>query len=306
MKVAVIGGAGAMGGVLGGTLAEAGNEVVLVDVAQEAVDRINTEGLRIEDNGGASRTVRVSATTDPASVGPVELAIVFTKCYHTENAVRSAAPLIDEHTAVLSLQNGWGNAPRIAAIVGSERVLAGVTYHSATVLQPGHVLHAGQGVTIIGELNGGLSGRVERIATAFRDAGLEVSPTATVVDAIWSKLALNVCTLPTSALLRFYAGQLIEHDGTMELMRVLLRETVAVAKAQGYGLDENERWETITGLLGRATKGKSSMLQDVERGRRTEIDVINGAVVEAGRRSGVATPFNQSMVWLIKALEETF
>ena len=306
MKVAVIGGAGAMGGVLGGTLAEAGNEVVLVDVARDAVDRINAEGLRIESTTGATRSVHVPATTEPASVGPVDLAIVFTKCYHTENAVRSAMPLLAAHTTVLSLQNGWGNAPKIAALVGDERVLAGVTYHSATVIAPGHVLHTGQGVTIIGELNGGMSGQVERIATAFRDAGLDVSPTDAVVNAIWSKLALNVCTLPTSALLHFYAGQLIEHDGTIELMRALLRETVAVANAQGFQLDESERWETITGLLARAAKSKASMLQDVERGRRTEIEVINGAVVDGGLRLGIATPHNDTVVYLIKALEETF
>ncbi len=173
MKVAVIGGAGAMGGVLGGTLAEAGNEVVLVDVARDAVDRINAEGLRIESTTGATRSVHVPATTEPASVGPVDLAIVFTKCYHTENAVRSAMPLLAAHTTVLSLQNGWGNAPKIAALVGDERVLAGVTYHSATVIAPGHVLHTGQGVTIIGELNGGMSGRVRthRYGISRRRAG---------------------------------------------------------------------------------------------------------------------------------------
>ena len=306
MKVAVLGGAGAMGCVIGGKLADAGADVTLVDVAREAVDQINGDGLRIEEKTGASHLIRVPATTEPASVGPVDLVIVFTKNYHTEAAVRSAAPLLGEQTAVLSLQNGWGNAPRIAAIVGEERVLTGVTYHSATVVGPGHVLHAGQGMTFIGELDGHISERLLRIADTFRAAGLEVTPTETVRTEIWSKLALNVCTLPTSALLRFYAGQLIEHEAMLDLMRALLRETVAVAQAQGINLDVDERWNAITGLLARAAKGKSSMLQDVERGRRTEIDVINGAVVEAGQRFNIPTPHNQTMVWLIKTLEATF
>jgi len=99
---------------------------------------------------------------------------------------------------------------------------------------------------------------------------------------------------------------LVEHEGTLHLMRALLHEAIAVANAQNLGLDFGERWETITGLLGRAAKGKSSMLQDVERGRKTEIDVINGAIVDAGKRLNLPTPYNESMVWMVKALEETF
>jgi 2-dehydropantoate 2-reductase len=306
MKIAVIGGAGAMGGIFGGLLARAGNQVALVDVSSQAVAAINERGLLIEDSAGEPATVPVRATTDPASVGPVDLALVFVKCYHTESAVQGAAPLLGPDTTVLSLQNGWGNAPRIAGIVGQERVIVGVTYHSGTLLEPGRVRHAGRGPTFIGEVDGRRSERLEGIAAVFAAAGLDVVASEKILSEIWSKLALNVCTLPTAALLRFYAGQLVEHDGTLELMRALLGEVVAVAQAQGIALDEQERWEAITGLLGRAKGAKPSMLQDVEGRRRTEIDVISGAIVEAGRRHGIATPYNQAMVWLVKALEETF
>lgn len=306
MKVAVIGGAGAMGSVIGGTLAEGGVDVILLDVFKEAVEAINSRGLQITNKAGETRTVRVRAEADPARVGPVDLALVFVKCYHTENAVRSAMPMIGDNTVVLSLQNGWGNAPRIAGIVGEARVLVGVTYHSATVLGPGQIQHAGQGATFIGELDGRQSDRLKQVVDLFDHAGLETSPSDNILLTIWSKLALNVCTLPTSALLRFYAGQLIQHEGTLELMQALLQETVAVANAQDIGLDFVERWAAITGLLERATGAKASMLQDVENRRRTEIDVINGAIVEAGRRLNIPTPYNQAMVWLVKALEETF
>jgi 2-dehydropantoate 2-reductase len=306
MKIAVIGGAGAMGSIFGGMLAEGGVEVVLLDVSWEAVDAINTQGLQITNKAGETRTIKVRAETDPAKIGPVDLALVFVKCYHTENAVLSAAPLIGEQTIVLTLQNGWGNAPRIAGVVGQERVMAGVTYHSATVLGPGHVQHTGQGMIFIGELNGELSERLKRVADTFNAAGIETTPSDNVLLTIWSKLALNVCTLPTSALLRFYAGQLIQHEGTLDLMRALLQETVAVANAQAIALDFNERWDSIIGLLSQATGAKASMLQDVENHRRTEIDVINGAIVEAGRRLNIPTPYNQAMVWLVKSLEETF
>lgn len=305
MKIAVVG-AGAMGSIFGGQLAQGGNDVTLIDVWREAVAAINADGLTVDDKAGKTRTIRVPATTDPAEVGPVDLVLIFVKCYHTEDAVRSAAPLIGPGTDVLSLQNGWGNAPRIAGIVGEERVLVGVTYHSATVLGPGHVLHAGRGATFIGELNGTMSGRLQEIAATFNAAGIETTLAPDVLETIWSKLALNVCTLPTSALLRFDAGQLVEHEGTLESMRALLRKTVAVANAQGIALDFDKRWEAITGLLQRASGAKAAMLQDVENRRRTEIDVINGAIVEAEQRLNIPTPYNDAMVWLIRSLEETF
>lgn len=295
-----------MGGVIGARLAEAGNDVTLIDVSRPAIEAINGRGLLVQDQAGEVRQVRLPASDDPGSVGPVDLVVTFVKCYHTEQAVRSAAPLLGPATAVLSLQNGWGNAPRIAEIVGAPRVLVGVSYHSATLLEPGKVLHSGVGVTHVGELSGQLSERLLRLAQTFNAAGIETQASSEVLKVIWSKLALNACTLPTAALLRFYAHQLVEHQGTLDLMRALLREVVAVARAQGIELDEEERWNAITGLLRRAVGGKASMLQDVEKGRRTEIDVINGAIVEAGDRHGLDTPHNDAMVWLVRSLEATF
>ena len=306
MKIAVIGGAGAMGSIFGGLLAHSGNDVTLVDVATEPVEAINTNGLKIEDRNGEALIVRVRATTNPHAVGQVDLVLVFVKCYHTESAIQNAAPLIGPATTVLSLQNGWGNATRITSIVGEERVLVGVTYHSGTMLGPGHVLHGGKGSTYAGELSGPISERLRRVAKTFTAAGLDTAQSDAVLNVIWSKLALNACTLPTSALLRFYAGELIKHNGTRELMRALLREVVAVAQAQGITVDENERWDAITKVLQGARTSKSSMLQDVENRRQTEIDVINGAIVEAGQRLKIPTPYNHSMVCLLKALDETY
>jgi 2-dehydropantoate 2-reductase len=305
MNVAILGGAGAMGGIVGGLLAPHAH-VTLVDVWQEAVAAINAEALKLEDRDGEVALVPLQATSDPATVGPVDLVVVFVKCYHTEAAVRSAAPLLGPGTTVLTLQNGWGNAPRISALVGAERVLVGLTYNSGTLVGPGHVKHTARGTTYIGELNGTASERQARVVSLLNAAGLETEPTDNVLQAIWTKLTLNTCALPTAALLRFTAGELVAHAGTLALMRGILEETVAVAQAQGIALDLEERWESIVAMLTRAGAGKASMLQDVERRRRTEIDVINGAVVEAGVRLGVATPYNQAMVHMVKALEETF
>jgi len=270
------------------------------------VEAIRKDGLRLDDKSGESRRIPVEASWDPGTAAPVDLVLVFVKCYHTEAAVRGARSLFGPETAILSLQNGWGNAPRIASIAGEDRVLAGVTYHSATVLGPGHVLHTGKGKTVFGELDGRLTDRVRKIEEAFRSSGLEVESSEQILTEIWKKLALNCATLPTTSLLRFLAGQLVEHEGTLNLMRAILAEVVRVAAAQRITIDEEERWETIVSLLRRAAGGKSSMLQDVENGRRTEIDVINGAIVEAGRRLGIATPVNDAMYWLVRSLESTF
>ena len=307
MNISILG-AGAMGGAIGALLHQAGHRVTLIDVWSEAVSAINRDGLKIQNKAGDSTVHRVLAVTSPAAVtDPVDLLLVFVKCYHTAEAVRAALPLLRPDSTVLSLQNGWGNGPRIAEIVGRERVVLGVCYHSATVLGPGHVLHAGQGKTFIGELDGAISPRVQAIADAFNAAGIAVEPSGNVLKEIWSKLALNVATLPTSSALRLTAERLPNTPEMRLLMRALLKEVVAVANAQGIALDFEERWNAILGLLGKlAPNTKGSMLQDVEKGRLTEIDVMCGAIIEAGQRLGIATPCNQTMQWLIKAVEGNY
>jgi 2-dehydropantoate 2-reductase len=303
MNIAILG-AGAMGSAIGALLQNSGQQVTLIDVWREAVDTINRDGLRVDDKTGGSTVTRIRAVTNPAEAGLVDLLIVFVKCYHTEAAVKSAAPILGPKTTVLSLQNGWGNGPRIASLVGPERLLLGVCYHSATVLGPGHVLHAGKGATFIGEPDGVMSARLRTISDAFNQAGFENTPSAQVVKEIWGKLALNVATLPTQSAIRLTADRLLDAPEMQALMRELLREVVAVARAQSIPLEFDERWAAITGLLRKlAPNTKGSMLQDVEHRRRTEIDVMCGAIVQAGERLAIPTPYNRAMLWLIKALE---
>lgn len=305
MKIAIIG-SGAMGGVFGALLGKGGHDVTLVDVWREGVEAINTRGLIVEQKSGDRETLRVRATINPVEAGIVDIALVFVKCYHTEVAVRAALPIVGPRTVVLSLQNGWGNAARISALVGPDKVLVGVTYHSATLAGPGHVQHMAKGVTYLGGLGGAADDRLADIAAAFTAAGIETHVSSSVREQIWSKLALNACSLPTSSLLRCYAGDLVQRPGTVTLMQALLREVVAVATALGIKLDYDERWSAISSLLEKATTAKASMLQDVLANRRTEIDVINGAIVAEGSRLGIPTPHNETLVHLIKALEDGF
>ncbi|HLW91032.1 MAG TPA: 2-dehydropantoate 2-reductase [Roseiarcus sp.] len=306
MKIAVLGGGGAMGGLFGGYLSRAGEDVTLIDVSKPAVDAINRDGLSIEERDGSSAVIRVKASTRPEEVGPVDLIINFVKCYHTETAIGAATPMLGAETAILTLQNGWGNADRIAAIAGKPRVMVGLTYHSGTLSAPGRVKHPNSGATLVGELDGEDSPRLAAAVAALRKAGIETTSSRRILDEVWKKLALNVCTLPTAALLRFEAHELNRHEGTRALMRALLAEVAAVAKPQGINLDEAERWQAITTLLDRAIGARASMLQDVEAGRQTEIDVVNGAIVEAGKRYSVPTPYNEAVVWLVKSLQAKY
>ena len=306
MKIAILGGAGAMGGIFGAYLSKAGQEVFLIDVSRPAIDAINDAGLSVEEKDGSTAIYRVPATDNPASVGPVDLIVNFVKCYHTEAAIRGAAPMIGADTVILSLQNGWGNATKIGAIAGMDRVLVGLTYHGGTLLGPGRVKHPGQGMTFLGELSGQRTARLDRINVAMQSAGFETTVSARILDEVWKKLALNCCTLPTSGLLGFFADELVGYPTAKDSMAMILAEVVAVAQAKGIALDYDERWAAITGLLEKAVGGKASMLQDVEARRQTEIEVINGAIVVAAREVGVPVPVNTLLVGLITALQSKY
>ena len=192
MRIAVVG-AGAMGSLFGGLLAEAGEDVVLVDIWEEHVRAINERGLHIKGVSG-DRVVRVRATTKHAEVGVVDLVLFQVKSYATEKAIRDALPMIGERTVVLTLQNGLGNVEKIAAVVGRERVLAGTTAHGATVLGPGEIYHAGRGPTVIGEVDGRITDRVKAIAATFNRAGIETEVTDNIMGAIWTKMLANVAS----------------------------------------------------------------------------------------------------------------
>jgi 2-dehydropantoate 2-reductase len=301
MKIAVVG-AGAMGSIFGARFTQAGHDTVLVDVAAPLVETINADGVTVV-RGEEETTTRVPATTDPASVGPVDVAVFCVKCYHTRSAAELARPLVGPETVVASLQNGWGNGDVLADVYPAEQIAVGVTYNSGLLQAPGRVVHPAEQPTIVGSFANGSSEVAERVAQALRDAGLEASVVSPVRPEIWKKLILNAATLPASALTGMTAGALGACADTAALVTETAREAVAVAQALGYEIDADERVGTIHALLAKAGPSKASMLQDVEAGRQTEIDVINGAVVRAADETGVAVPINRTLVQLIKGWE---
>lgn len=301
MRIGVIG-AGAMGGTFGARLAEAGHDLVLVDVSPNVVSAIEQDGLRLTENG-EERAVDIHATVDPAGEEPADAVVFFVKNYHTESATKLAAPLVDADTTICSLQNGWGNGETLARAFDPARIVVGVTYHSATVLGAGQVAHMREGPTLIGPYDSGSCDRADAVASALTETGFAVDVTATVRTEIWKKLVLNAATLPTAALTRLTVGALGDPGPMLELVDALAAEAVAVANASGMEIDLDERIEVIHAALSGGGTGKASMLQDVEANRRTEIEVINGAIVREGERNGIDVPLNVAMCALIGGLE---
>jgi 2-dehydropantoate 2-reductase len=291
-----------MGSVFGGRLAEAGADLLLVDVSQALVDRLNGDGLRLDGPGGPAH-LPVRATTTVAEVGPVDGVFFFVKCNHTRDAAELARPLVGPATALISLQNGWGNGDALAEAYGPNQLVVGVTYISATVKDDGRVAYSGNGPTVLGPWTGEGEPLADLAADWLRATGMDVERPADIRAAVWKKLVLNAATLPTAALTRLAAGPLGSHDQMAALVRLAAIEAVAAGRAQGYDLDEQERVETIADVLARAGAGRASMLQDVDAGRRTEIDVISGAVLRAADAHGLDLPVTRTLYALVKGLE---
>lgn len=306
MKVAVVG-SGAMGGIWAARLALAGNEVVVIDVATEVVAAIERDGLVVENKEGEVETARVRATADAASVGPVDVVFVFVKAQHTAAVAEGAQPLIGAETTVVSLQNGWGNSDVLASVYPPQQIAMGVTYHSGTVVAPGRVAHTGRSMTFLGPYADGAGlARAQAVGALMTAAGIETTVTAEVKTEVWKKLILNTATLPTSALTLLRAGELGQPGAMLDLIDQLAIESTQVARALGYPIEEGERIERIHAVLAGAGMGKPSMLQDVEARRKTEIEVINGAVVREAERVGVDVPINRAMVALVGGLERSW
>ncbi|MCC6790837.1 MAG: 2-dehydropantoate 2-reductase [Thermomicrobiales bacterium] len=308
MKIAVVGGAGAMGGVWAGGLHAAGHEVAILDVAAEAIAVIHRDGLTIEEADGSSRGFWIAATDNAAAIGPCDAVIVLTKAGHTRAAIERALPAIDARTTVLTLQNGWGNAETLAETVPAEQIVMGVTYHGATLLAPGRVLHTlSGGPTFIGPLlDGAPLDRAEAIGRAMTEGGIRTTVTAAVKTEVWKKLIVNSVGLPVAALTRLASERIGADAALLRVIDELAAEAVRVARAKGYAIDLDDRIAAMRAVLAKGNTGKASMLQDVEAQRRTEIDATTGAIVREAESLGIDVPLHRAMLALVKGLQSSW
>lgn len=306
VKIVIIG-AGAMGSVYGGFLAEAGNEVYFLDVFKEHIDNINRDGLYIEGSSGDRYIKGIKATTNPMEVGIVDLAIVFVKSTITDIAIEQNKAVIDDNSVVLTLQNGLGNIEKINSVVPGRQILAGTTSHGASLLGPGRIKHAGHGETVIGELDGTITERINEIAKTFKAAKLDpVSVSDNVMGLIWDKLLVNLGINPLTALTGLKNGEILEYPETEWIAVEAIREGAKVADAIGITLGNPDPIRHYKEVSQITRENTSSMLADVTNKRKTEISNINGSIVRYANDLNIEAPINRVLTSLVQLKEKMY
>jgi len=301
MKTLIVG-AGAMGGIVGALLAESGVDVTLYDVARAQVEAIQKNGLIIE-RGDRRRVVKIRATMDISQLEPVDLLIVLVKSYDTRQAVQGAMSCVTPDTSVLTLQNGVGNVEEITVLIPPRQVFAGVTSHGAMVLHPGIIRHNGGAKTFIGPVDPEQFSRAQEIAGIFNQAGIETVVTEDIQGVIWTKLTANAAINPLTATLRCPNGELVRDRNSLAIMEKIVDEVKKLASVQGIKLIQEDMLDYVKNVCHATSGNNSSMLMDILKGRRTEIDAINGRIALLGQKYGVPVPVNECLAGLVRMVE---
>ncbi len=297
-------GAGAMGALYGGLLADAGAETWLITRSPEQAAEIEDRGVLLTHDG-AERPTRPRASTSPASVGEVDLLMVWVKSQDTDAALAAAAPMIGERTLVASFQNGLGNTEKIAAAFGRSRVVYGVSTIGGVRRGPGALeLTAatwnGEGTTWMGVMEGDAHRRLEPLKELFERAGIRTELRLDIDVVVWSKLAMAAPMNLLAALTRLSIGGVIDDPGLCALQRQMTAEIVEVAQARGIPLHLEDALRHAEHTYGAARAHLPSMLQDVMSARSTEVEALAGVLVGEAHRLGVDVPAT-AIVWALAA-----
>jgi 2-dehydropantoate 2-reductase len=304
MRILVVG-AGALGGLFGARLREGGQDVTLLEANVARARLLAEEGLFLSEADTGERQVRFAVVTSAEGLPPVDLVFVAVKSYQTEDAVRSALPVIGERTWILSTQNGIGNVERIRRVVPSARILTGITYHSIQHTGPNRLRYrTGVKPIQMAPVDGEVTDEVRAIGEMFRASGLMAEVVPNVDSTVWQKLVHNAVVNPVSALTGMSCSELLEDDDMQGFMRALCMEIAAVMRARGTPLeDEEDPYRPIVRSQKALGKNRPSMWQDLVRGFRTEIDAMNGGIVAEAQRLGMAAPLNWAIVQLVHSRE---
>jgi 2-dehydropantoate 2-reductase len=308
-RVAVVG-AGAVGSYFGGMLARAGVPVVLIGRVAH-VEAIRRDKLFMDAVTFQER-VAVEASTDPAAVAGADVVLFCVKGTDNEAAARAIVPHLKAGAIVVSLQNGVDNMEAIRAASGIA-ALPAVVYIASALPEPGHVKHLGRGDLAVGELTGGAaspsasprSPRVEKIAALFVPAGVPCRISEYIEADIWAKFIMNCAGNAVTAIAQCSYAEAARNPASRELMSRLIEETVAVARADGIRLPNHDFMDEGIKSLANFGTATSSTAHDLARGKRTEIESLNGYVATLGQKLGVATPSNFSVYAMVKLLEES-
>ncbi len=302
MKIAIVG-CGAMGSVYAGLFASAGHEVWAIDRWREHVEAMKKNGLRLEGKSG-DRTVAVRATTDAKDAGACDLVILATKAMHVAQAAESAKPLLGQDTPVLSIQNGLGGPETAAGILGRERVMVGVVGgFGASIKAPGNAHHNGMELVRLGEFGGPITPRLKKVEEAWSGAGFRVKVFDDIDQLVWEKLICNCAYSGPCGVTDRTIIEVMDDPDLAQVSAACATEAYAVAMKRGVKLGFDDPVAYVRDFGSKIPNARPSVLLDLMAGRKSEIDVINGAIPKAGREVGVAAPVNETMTALVRAKE---
>jgi 2-dehydropantoate 2-reductase len=299
MNIAVIG-AGALGCLFGGHLAAAGHNVWLLHHRDQTASALSTAGISIHQNGGVPLTTGINATTAASDVGTADLVLVLVRSHQTQTALAEHAACIGSETWVLSLQNGLRNYDYLLDQVGHDRVFCGVTYEAAMTEEPGTVTHTSSGLTTVG---GGREEPRTTIQETLVEAGFDVETVADPRPVIWEKGALVGATAPVLTLTGCPVAKL-PTEPLVGVVTSLLTEAARVATSQGIDIDVEKIQQTIDSMADSHAEHRVSMAQDIEQGRQTEIDEVNGVIIDLAETEDIAVPVNKHVTALIHGVEQ--
>ena len=294
IKIAVFG-AGAVGCYYGGMLARAGHAVTLVGRPRH-MDAVRRAGLRLETLS-FDESLPLTASCDAASIAGAQLVLCCVKSTDSPCAAAEMAPYLAPDALLLSLQNGVDNAPRLQALLGRE-VAPAVVYVAAQMAGSGHVKHYGGGELVIGE-----SPASADLAALFAGADVPVRVSDNVLGELWAKLIVNCAYNALSAITQLPYARLVEGEGVSRVLRDVVDECLAVAQAAGVRV-AGDPWEAVLRIARTMPQQRSSTAQDLARGKRSEIDQLNGSVLRQGQALGIATPVNRALYALVRLLED--
>ena len=291
-------GSGAMASLFAARLSSSNVPVTMFAIRPENVAALRQNGVCLVDKSGIERNYPVKVVSQTSECPPSRYALVTVKSWQTQRTAWHLAECLAEDGLALTLQNGLGNREQLAHVLGADRVTLGVTTIGATLLAPGKVQQAGEGVISLSA-----HPRLAPLSNILQTAGfiIETAPDAAIL--LWGKLVINAAINPLTALLRVPNGELLKRSQARLLLQATAREAAAVAIAQGIQLPYPDPVVAAESIARNTAGNHSSMLQDVQRGGPTEIDAICGAIVHAGEHTGVPTPINRTLWQLVKALE---
>lgn len=302
MRFGIIG-AGAIGCLLAALLAKSHNDVILITRRGGVARAIRRRGLRIIKKGNTEK-VNLECTTNVDVISECEAVLLAVKSYDTNEVARSIKPYLESNGVLVTLQNGLGNIEAIESVLPRYTLVGGSTTIGALLLGDGEVLWSGGGPTVIGEYRRLPSSRVKNLARIFTESGVPTDVTSNLQRVLWTKALINAGINPVTALLKITNGELLEDKEASLIATKAVQEGSKVANIEGIRF-RTDLVQEMLNVAKQTAANKSSMLQDVENHRETEIDAINGAIATRGKKHSIPTPVNMALWALIRSLNSS-